>query len=287
MVRSAGLGFFGLDEQLALSGIHEEAAQDRCDHLIELLSDEFSIIEAFPTGSIPRGTAIRGHADLDIVVVLEGWEWRGEKPSDVLQRVRDHLALYKDASIRKNGQAVTMYYDSWPQVDVVPAGNEHESLSSASDYLLIPDITNERWLQSRPRTHSRMLEEQAAESGYIFRDMIRMLKWWNLKHGGLLQSFHIEALALDFATSDMDEYGWEISQFFEEAAKSIKSYSEPEDYDERYLTFKTRPEVVRRLEAAKEKASRAWYLTYNGRGEEKQAIEIWQQLFPERFPSYG
>jgi hypothetical protein len=284
---TAELGFFELDEELALPDAHEEAAQERCDHLIDLLSDEFSIVEAYPTGSIPRGTAIRGHADIDIIVVLEDWEWRGDKPSQILQRVRDHLAQYKDAQIRKNGQAVTMYYDGWPQVDVVPAGNEYEGFSSESDYLVIPDMTTEQWFQSRPRTHSRALAQQAEWGGFRFLDIVRMLKWWNLKHGQYLQSFHIEAMAVEFASFDISEYGWEISRLFDAAAESIKDYNSPENYAEEYLTYKTRPEVVKRLEAAGKAASHAWYLTYNGRGRDKEAMAIWQQLFPDRFPSYG
>jgi hypothetical protein len=287
MVRTAELGFFELDRELALSDKHEEIARERCEHLIDLLSDEFSVVEAFPTGSIPRGTAVSGHADLDIIVVLDDWEWRGDRPSQVLQRVRDHLAQYKDTQIRKNGQAVTMYYDSWPQVDVVPAGNEYEGFKSESDFLVIPDMTTEKWLQSRPRTHSRALEQQAEWSGFRFLDIVRMLKWWNLRHGQYLQSFHIETMAVEFAPFDISEYSWEISRLFDAAAKSLADYESPENYSEEYLNYKTRPEAVQRLEAAAKIASRAWYLTYDGRGQDKGAIDLWQQLFPDRFPSYG
>jgi hypothetical protein len=58
--RTAELGYFEFDRQLVLSDINEETAKTQCDHLIDLLSDEFSIFDAFPTGSIPRKTAIRG-----------------------------------------------------------------------------------------------------------------------------------------------------------------------------------------------------------------------------------
>jgi hypothetical protein len=96
MVWSVESAFNRFDTALELSANYDDLAQDRCDHLIELLGGDFDVLEAFPSGSIPRGTAISGLADLDVIVVLNDWEWQGEKPSTVLQRVRDSLRGEQD-----------------------------------------------------------------------------------------------------------------------------------------------------------------------------------------------
>src|SRR5688572_2190486 len=106
-------------DAINLSGDHRSTANARKDALISLLSGKFDVLEAFGTGSIPRFTALKGRADVDVMVALHyGKHIKGKTPTQVLQDVREALA-YK-TTVRKNGQAVTLYYDTWPNVDVVP-----------------------------------------------------------------------------------------------------------------------------------------------------------------------
>jgi len=108
-------------ENINLSGDHRETANSRRDRIVSLLEKHFKIIEAFPSGSIPRFTAVRGYADVDVIVALHySKHIKDRMPSEVLQAVRDSLAEY-ETTVRKNGQAVTLYYKSWPNVDIVPA----------------------------------------------------------------------------------------------------------------------------------------------------------------------
>jgi tRNA nucleotidyltransferase (CCA-adding enzyme) len=107
-------------EHIELSGDHRETATAPKDRVISLLKNDFEILDAFATGSIRRFTAVRGHADLDVMVVLHyGKHIKDKKPSAVLQEVRDSLGEYK-TNVRKNGQAVTLHYETWPNVDIVP-----------------------------------------------------------------------------------------------------------------------------------------------------------------------
>jgi tRNA nucleotidyltransferase (CCA-adding enzyme) len=95
-------------EAINLGGDHRETANARRDRIVALLSNHFTILEAFSTGSIPRYTALRGKADLDVMVVLHyGKHIEGKSPTQVLQSVRDALAEYR-SQVRKNGQAVTL-----------------------------------------------------------------------------------------------------------------------------------------------------------------------------------
>jgi hypothetical protein len=57
-------------ENIEISGDHRETANNRRDHIVSLLKNGFEVIEAFPSGSIPRYTAIKGYADLDVMVAL-------------------------------------------------------------------------------------------------------------------------------------------------------------------------------------------------------------------------
>jgi hypothetical protein len=111
------VSFDKLVENISLTGDHHEVADARKDRAVSLLGNGFTILDSFTSGSVPRLTALKGHADLDVIVVLL-WakHIKGKSPEQVLQDVRDALGEYR-TNVRKNGQAVTLYYESWPGVD--------------------------------------------------------------------------------------------------------------------------------------------------------------------------
>ncbi|HET7831340.1 MAG TPA: nucleotidyltransferase [Gallionella sp.] len=114
---------------------YREIANKRRDHLIELLGNKFQVIEAFPSGSIPKFTALQAHADLDIMLVLHySKHVAGNTPTQVLQTVRDSLA-YK-TTVRKNGQAVTLHYTTWPSVDIAPVYYVHKGDNKVTHYCI-------------------------------------------------------------------------------------------------------------------------------------------------------
>ena len=274
-------------ENIELSGDHREIASSRKDNIVTLLQREFEILEAFPSGSIPRYTAVKEYSDLDIIVVLHyGKHIEGKKPSQVLQAVRDCLAEYK-TNVRKNGQAVTLYYKTWPNVDIVPVSRALNSDSSVN-YYNVPNMNSENWLPSRPKKHSDLLSDRNKNCGDSFKRIIKMVKWWNHQHSNLLQSFHIEVIALNVFNSQLTDYSWDMFQYFDQAIKLASSslWYEVGNADD-YLDSTTRKSVLERLGTAREKARDAWYLTYGGRNEHAKAIEIWRQIFGDKFPTYG
>jgi tRNA nucleotidyltransferase (CCA-adding enzyme) len=77
-------------ENIELAGDHREIAAARRDRIVSLLKSNLTILDAFPTGSIAKFTAVKGHADLDVMVVLHyGNHCKDKRPSEVLQTVRD------------------------------------------------------------------------------------------------------------------------------------------------------------------------------------------------------
>ena len=287
MPYTVAISFEKFRENIEISGDYRDIANRRRDHIISLLKNEFKIIEAFPSGSIPRYTAVRGYADLDVIVALHYAEHiKGKKPSQVLQEVRDCLGEYK-TNVRRNGQAVTLYYKTWPNVDIVPVSQVVDDNGNIIRYE-VPDMNREVWLSSRPKTHSRNMSEKNIKCGIAFKRIVKMIKWWNHKHSSLLQSFHIEVMALQAFNIKLEDYSWDVFQFFKEACKLANSQLWHDDaYIDAYMDWKTRQEVVKRLATAAYKARNAWYLTYGNNNDHKGAIRIWRQIFGDKFPAYG
>ncbi len=274
-------------ENIELTGNHRDIANKRKDDIISSLENDFTIIEAFTSGSIPRYTAVKGYADLDVIVVLHyGKHIENKKPSQILQNVRDTLAGYK-TNVRKNGQAVTLHYKTWPNVDIVPVSRTTNNDGSVN-YYSVPDMNNETWIQSRPRKHSTAMSDKNKVCGEFFKRIVKMIKWWNHQHSSFLQSFHIEVIALKIFSGKLSDYPWNIFQYFDKAMELVKlSFWHEGDYIDNYLDYNKRNEAVKRLETARDKARDAWYYTYGDSNDHEKAINLWRQIFGNKFPVYG
>lgn len=275
-------------QNIELLGNHRDTATHRRNSIVSLLKGDFDILDAFPSGSIPKYTAVRGYADLDVIVVLHySIHIKGKKPSQVLKAVRDCLAQSR-TNVRRNGQAVTLYYKTWPNVDIVPVSRTLYDNGNVSHYN-IPDMNQEKWLVSKPKKHSQAMSKMNESCGPNFKRIVKMAKWWNHQHSSLLQSFHIEVMALKiFDHRPLADYSWDVYDFFDEAQKLAGSNLWHEgDMVDSYLDSNKRQEVLKRLETAKDKASDAWYATYGDNNDHKKAIRLWKQIFGDKFPAYG
>ncbi len=287
MAYTVAVSFDKFRENIELTGDHRDTANRRKDDIVESLKNDLTILEAFPSGSIPRYTAVTGYADLDVIVVLHyGKHIKDKKPSQVLQAVRDTLAEYK-TNVRKNGQAVTLHYKTWPNVDIVPVSRTTNSDGSVNHYN-VPNMNDETWIQSRPRKHSTAMRDRNKICGDSFKRIVKMIKWWNHQHSSFLQSFHIEVIALKVFTGKLSDYSWDVFQYFDKAVEIVKSpLWHEDDYIDGYLDYDKRAEAIKRLETARDKARDAWYCTYGERDDHEKAINLWRQIFGDKFPTYG
>jgi hypothetical protein len=286
------LAFRELASNLEPRAYSREDAAARRDHLVGLLRKQFDVLKAFESGSLIRYTAVRDYADLDIMAVLHySKHIKGKTPTQVLNEVAAPLRDY-GPRVRRNGQAITLHYKTWPNVDLVPVYYNGDSVDKP-DHYGVPDSTRGIWLKSRPVNHSNRMSKRNGddECGPLFKRLVKMAKWWNLKHGAYLQSFHIEVITLNTFSSHLSEsdYPWHAYRWFKKAAELVAAGSLRYDvsYADGYLDATNRKEAVTRLRRAESQASQAWHLTDGTNNDHRSAIAKWRSVFPERFPAYG
>lgn len=268
-----------------LPGDHRELANNRKDWIVRRLNSNLTILDSFPMGSIPRFTALKGHADLDVMVVLHyGQHVKGRKPSAVLSTVRSALGAGA-GSVRRNGQAVTMKFVSWPDVDVVPAVRITNNDGSVSHFQ-IPDMNREEWIDTRPHSHSKQMQAAASARGPEFRKIVKMLKDWNRRQDVSIQSYHLEVIALRMS-SDWEDTGWAIYQWFAEAEKSMHFLWHSDSDVTAYLEYPRAIRAIEQCRVAKDAALNAWYYSRGTAKNEKTSITAWRSIFGMTFPAYG
>jgi len=287
MPYTVAVSFDKFFENINLGGDHRETAKRRRDDIVKTLEKSFEIVEAFSTGSIPKYTALKEHADLDVMVALHyGRHIKDKTPSQVLQSVRDVLAEYR-TGVRKNGQAVTLSYNTWPDVDIVPVSRTVNDDGSVSCYN-VPDSNTGTWVKSRPKALAAKIESKSSDCGSNFRRIIKMIKHWSRIHSDYLASYHIEVLAINVFSGDLSDTAWQVFQFFENARKLLEQHLwyDTGNADD-YLSWSDRQEVLKRFDTAITKSRDAWARAYDTNADHEGAIEIWRQIFGDKFPAYG
>jgi len=221
------------------------------------------------------------------MVVLWDFEVDGKKPSAVLKRIRDALADYS-TSTRRNGQAVTLKFKSWPNVDIVPARRVSDPDTQEFLHYEIPNMHLEKWIKTTPKSHGSIIQERARACGPHFRQLVTMMKHWNrVKNAGRLQSFHIEAIAADTFSSAMNNHPWDVLQFLKAAQDRLSFHWYDGADASAYIDFTTRPKIQDAIGDAAVQARSAWAAGYNNPDSHEEAIRLWRAFFGRSFPNYG
>jgi hypothetical protein len=269
-------------EKVTVSGDLKKDANARRDRISELLGSKFEILDIFPTGSLMRGTGLKGSSDVDVMLVLHyGKHIKEKTPVQVLEMVREALSEYNAQIVKKNGQAVTLYFKSWPNVDIVPT----KRVTSGISYILqIPDSNTGRWITTDPKAHDGAMSRIPNRC----RQLVRMVKCWNQAHSDYFQSFHIEQVALQTTSThdgpvwEQSAWPWAIHMFFEKAIEltgpstTISAAYELEEWKQ----------IRARLDRAKQLSLDAWYAIHTKNDVEK-AVARYRILFGDKFPAYG
>src|SRR5690349_10354443 len=101
--------FRDLLDNIRITSDAKSTATARRNRIVELLDQKLTILDAFATGSLVRGTGLRNVSDVDVMLVLHyGKHLKDKSPKAALETVQDALADYNARIVKKNGQAVTL-----------------------------------------------------------------------------------------------------------------------------------------------------------------------------------
>ena len=175
MALTVDAAFNAFFDAINLAGDHRETANTRRDAVVSLLKNHFDVVDSFATGSIPKYTALKGACDLDVMVVLHYTKHIKDKsPSQVLRSVREKLSQYRTGA-RRNGQAVTLGYTTWPSVDIVPVSYSQDAYGNITHYN-VPNNDTEAWIKARPKEFAAAIDAKASKCGQNFRRIIKIVK---------------------------------------------------------------------------------------------------------------
>jgi hypothetical protein len=118
-----------------------------------------------------------------------------------------------------------------------------------------------------------------------------MIKGWNRSNGSFFRSFHLEVLALEALNNvRITDYPSGLRFFFDKARSLVRGKNlDPAGYGDdigSYInTIAKVDDATRRFQTAHDQSLRAEQ--YTVRGDIRNAVNAWQTLIPDYFPSYG
>lgn len=174
----------------------------------------------FVFGSYDRRTILRrskdANSDVDYMVVFnDGADYR---PQTLMTR----LKTFAEANYSKNE-----IYQSSPTI-VLELSNIKFELAPAyfswgTYYIPAPASSYSDWISTTPSKMKNDLDAKHRDNNYLIRDVVLLLKYWNVKNSKVYTSYELERYVLDhwfFFCNNLKEY-------FYSAVEGLQTYNLP------------------------------------------------------------
>ena len=252
------------------------------------------VVECVHSGSLARGSQKDPINDVDEIIVFDheahpDWGQPGPSAGEALDHVRDRVNELLGASdgthakevrlARARNHCVKCWLDDPDDpdaftVDVTPA------LRQADRTLLIPEKTNERWINTDPEDLIRRVRDRHAAWNH-FVGLVRVLKRWGADQNTEMKSLLLEVLALHHLPEDSRQRA--LARFFAAATTAVRLPVE----DPAGLCGEIQPDLDR--EAASRHFGRAAEAAWRAveaeeRGDTDEAACLWRAVFGPIFP---
>jgi Second Messenger Oligonucleotide or Dinucleotide Synthetase domain len=286
MAKTVEQAFKTLRANLEITDLQENTVSTRQKNVREAAEKGLSVLDTFLTGSYRRNTMIRPlkEADIDVFIVLDPKHF-DDGPAALLESTKKVMKTTypKTPSISPNGQAVTITFTDF-KVDIVPG-----FYRTGGGYY-IPDAERNVWVPTDPKKHVEIWSAHNKTHNGSLIPLIKILKAWN-KNRKVVRSFHLEALALRVFEGVTISNDWSGARYFFDKARHLirVKLADPAGYNDDVAAHVASEAQMTTIET---QFSAAYWSALecerlSSEGEEREAIELWQKIFPLHFPAYN
>lgn len=289
MATTSAKSFEEFEAKLLLTDTQRDTVKARRSTTHGYLAESFGAKSDMPLrstkliGSADRGTIIRPLDDVDVLAVFDNAQAVYDKyrldSRKFLYRVRDALNSYKVEVVGARGQAVRLFYQSPPHVDVAPV----LPVQGGGYYIPAGDGT---WLTTNPDRHASWMDERNQALGYHLKPLVRILRRWNREHSKHFKSFHLEVMTATLFTNLGSDRRAALQAFFERPVVDVNDPATGASlatYMPRGSTRRTN--AASGLAVAADRALKA--RAAEARGDHQEAIRLWRIVLGGEFPAYG
>lgn len=180
---------------------------------------------AFLLGSWDKQTRVRPFSDIDVLFVLPWSKYSrfeahvGNRQSNLLQDVKNNLGItYSRTEIWGDRHVVAAEVDG-VEIEVVPAFS-FDSGDFAGKFLVCDTKDGGRYKLADPAAERQVLDRANTTYNGNARQLLRLMKKWQIETGAKIKSFQLERLVIEFLGSyphskqDRFWYDWMVRDCF-------------------------------------------------------------------------
>jgi len=200
----------------------ERTSIDRSiDSLSTKLRNYFTNLSSkFVFGSYDRRTILRrskdANSDVDYMVVFN--DGGNYKPQTLMTRLKTFAeANYSKNEIYQETPTIVLEL-SHIKFELAPAYNSYGTY-----YIPAPASSYSDWISTNPSQMKTDLNNKHCANNYLIRDVILLLKYWNVKNSKVYSSYELERYVIDhwfFFCTNLKEY-------FYSAVEGLQTYNLP------------------------------------------------------------
>lgn len=175
----------------------------------------------FVFGSYDRRTILRRskdpNSDVDYMVVFN--DGANYQPQTLMTRLRTFAeANYTRNEIKQSSPTIVIELSSI-KFELLPA-----YISWGTYYIPAPASAYTNWISTNPNGMKTELDSKQRLNNYLIKDLIQLLKYWNVKNGKVYSSYEIERYVLDkwfFSCTNLKDYFYSAVEGLPTYGKSI------------------------------------------------------------------
>jgi Second Messenger Oligonucleotide or Dinucleotide Synthetase domain len=264
------------------------AAKSHRESISTRLVNDFSMTSMPRTGSFGHGTSISGYSDIDYFAVIPS-DKLYKSSAYALQKVKDSLKIRfpnTDIVIRSPAIVVPFGADANETHEITPA----YANGSSNGYNIygIPD-RNDGWMNASPLAHNAWVNAINDKHTKKVKQLIRLVKYWNIMNGGGIRSFYLELRSAEFANSESSIlYRYDVKSVFGSlVAKNLAGMQDPQGISGlvQPCSEAVKPSALSKLNTALTRANNA--LEAEKAGRISEAFGYWDKVFNGKFPAYS
>lgn len=190
------------------------------------LNNHFNNLNSkFVFGSYDRRTILRRskdpNSDVDYMVVFN--DGSSYQPQTLMTRLRTFAeANYTRNEITQSSPTIVIELSSI-KFELVPA-----YVSWGTYYIPAPASSYTNWISSNPSGMKTELDSKHSSNNYLIKDLVQLLKYWNVKNGKVYSSYEIERYVIDkwfFSCTNLKDYFYSAVEGLSSYGKSIYNTS--------------------------------------------------------------
>lgn len=201
-------------------------------NLSSKLNSHFTnITTKFVFGSYDRHTILRRskdtNSDVDYMVVFS--DGSSYTPQTLMNRLKTFAETrYSRSEIYQSSPTIVLELNHI-KFELAPAYQ-----SWGTYYIPAPASSYSTWISTNPGSMKTDLDTKHRNNHYLIRDLIQLLKYWNVKNGKVYSSYELEKYILDktfFLCTNLKEY-------FYSAVEGLPTYTLPAYKSSKVATLK-------------------------------------------------